>query len=263
MISTSCCLLDLVNVKAAHLLVCRLEQLCEKELTKSTVHADFRLWLTSYPSPIFPIAILENGLKITNEAPAGMRAGLERIYKADPVNDSTFFEGCEKEGAFKALAFGLAFFHCMLVGRKAYGPVGWNIPYQFNENDLRISMRQLRMFVDEYDEPPLDMLVYTCGECNYGGKVTDAKDRRTLMTILAAFYNEDVLDGGCAPPRPRVSFPLKLPTSPHKMPRHKLDVLAVVAQVSPVTIGKVHSARHWSVGKLPRVHGDTAPRRRA
>ena len=177
---------------------CRLEQLCEKELRAEGLDPNFRLWLTSYPSPIFPVAILENGLKITNEPPAGLRAGLERIYKADPVNDAKFFEGCESPGAFKALVFALAFFHCVAVGRRAYGPVGWNIPYGFNENDLRISLRQLRMFVDEAAEPPLAMLAYTAGECNYGGRVTDAKDRRTLMALLAAHYNEDVIAGGCA-----------------------------------------------------------------
>ena len=67
----------------------------------------------------------------------------------------------------------------------------------FNENDLRISMRQLRMFLDEYEDMPLEMLTYTCGECNYGGKVTDGKDRRTLMTILTDFYNEQV-EAGCS-----------------------------------------------------------------
>jgi len=36
---------------------------------------------------------------------------------------------------------------------------------------LRISMRQLRMFLDEFATVPLDMLKYTAGECNYGGKV--------------------------------------------------------------------------------------------
>ena len=55
---------------------------------------------------------------------------------------------------------------------RLYGPVGWNVPYTFNENDLRISMRQLRMFLDEFDTVPLEMLEYTAGECNYGGKVS-------------------------------------------------------------------------------------------
>lgn len=52
------------------------------------------------------------------------------------------------------------------------------------------------MFLDEYSEIPYDTLQYTAGECNYGGKVTDAHDRHTLMTVLTGYYTPAVLTEG-------------------------------------------------------------------
>ena len=169
-----------------------LERLCE-ELSPDRINENFRLWLTSEPSPHFPAFILQNGIKMTIEPPKGVRANLIGSYTQVITED--FIEGIARGAEFKKMLFGLCFFHAIVRERRKYGPLGWNMKYVFSGTDLKISLDQLRIMFDNLEETadaPYAALRYLTGECNYGGRVTDGQDRRCLANMLTDFYSEAI-----------------------------------------------------------------------
>ncbi|KAM4673740.1 dynein axonemal heavy chain 9 [Amazona ochrocephala] len=160
-------------------------------------HQDFRVFISAEPAPSFeghiiPQGILENSIKITNEAPTGMHANLHKAL--DNFNQDTL-EMCTREHEFKSILFALCYFHAVVAERRKFGPQGWNRSYPFNTGDLTISVNVLYNYLEASSKVPYDDLRYLFGEIMYGGHITDDWDRRLCRTYLEEFIKPEMLEG--------------------------------------------------------------------
>jgi len=178
-----------------HLLVNWLKTL-EKILDKiEKPHRDFRLWLTTEPIAGFPIGILQKSLKVVTEPPNGLKLNLRSSFYKIAEKD---LEDCEHE-VFKSLVYILAFFHAVVQERCKYGKIGWNVTYDFNESDFRVSYTIIKMYLNktlEQDDQkiPWTTLRYLIGETIYGGRVTDDYDRRVVNVYLEEYLGDFLFD---------------------------------------------------------------------
>jgi len=107
------------------------------------------LWLSSAPHPKFPISILQRCIKVTTEPPKGVKANMFRLYsnmninKFDPkelkLNNSLYY---------MKLVYSLCWFHSLIIERKRFKSLGWNVIYDFNDSDWETADNILLMYVD-------------------------------------------------------------------------------------------------------------------
>ncbi|XP_030754302.1 dynein heavy chain 6, axonemal-like, partial [Sitophilus oryzae] len=153
------------------------------------IHKSFRLYMSSMPSKNFPVSVLQNSVKVTNEPPKGLRANMKRAF-AEMSHD--FFEEHPLNQNWRFILFGVCMFHAVIQERKKFGPLGWNIVYEFNDSDREFAFNTIGMFC--VNEPiPWDAMEYLTGEIIYGGRVTDYWDLRCLKTVLKIFFSPQIL----------------------------------------------------------------------
>nr|XP_019939373.1 PREDICTED: dynein heavy chain 6, axonemal [Paralichthys olivaceus] len=158
----------------------------------TTIHEDFRLFLSSMPTKVFPVTVLQNSVKVTNEPPKGLRANMRRAFTEISSNS---FENHVLGRQWRKIVFGICFFHAIIQERKKFGPLGWNIRYEFNDSDRECALLNLNLYCKD-NTIPWEALIYITGEITYGGRVTDAWDQRCLRTILRGFFSPQTLEHG-------------------------------------------------------------------
>ncbi len=162
-----------------------------------------RIWLSCEPRDTFPIGLLHQSLKITNEPPKGIKASMIKTYSS-VVNQERLDELEYKE--WRSLVFTLSFLHSLVLERRKYGPLGWCIPYEFNNSDLESSIqfvnKQFSKGLELDDKaPPRTMinfktLVNVVSTILYGGRITDRKDGELFKTIISSYLDDSFFTKG-------------------------------------------------------------------
>ena len=154
-------------------------------------HSKFRLFLTSDPSKTIPIGILNRCIKVTNEPPAGLKANLKRAWC---FFSKEFIE--EADSKTKSILFGLCHFHSIMMERKTFGPIGFNMKYPFSIGDLRDSATCLNNYMENSGggKIPWQDLKYIFGEIMYGGHIVNDFDRLLANEYLNFYMKDGLLD---------------------------------------------------------------------
>jgi dynein heavy chain len=97
-----------------------------------------------------------------------------------------FLEKVEPYDKWRSLVFTVCFMHSVVQERRKFGPLGFCIPYEFNNSDLEASLSYIDKHMTQCAGANIayswKAIQYMVTEVQYGGRITDDLDRELIIT---------------------------------------------------------------------------------
>ncbi|KFG33497.1 putative dynein gamma chain, flagellar outer arm, partial [Toxoplasma gondii GAB2-2007-GAL-DOM2] len=182
-----------VVLQNCHLGLNFMSEIEELLLKVQDVAKDFRLWITCESHNRFPIGLLQMSIKVTNEPPIGLKAGLHRTFTTMVTQETLDKVDHEK---WRNIVFATAFLHSIVQERRKFGPLGWCVPYEFNYSDLEASLfvieKHLASTILVGQPLSWSTICYMVAEVQYGGRITDDLDRELFNTYTSKWFTDEL-----------------------------------------------------------------------
>jgi dynein heavy chain len=157
--------------------------------SRDDIAEGFRLFITCEEHPNFPVDLLQRSIKVTLEAPSGMKPGMKRSWIGNGATVSNERLTRHDTQVWRDMVLAFTFIHSVVQERRKYKYIGWCIPYEFNTSDLEASLQFLETHCggSQVNWPTVHYMVT---EVQYGGRITDDRDRELFQAFGRLWLKE-------------------------------------------------------------------------